>query len=548
MQEFLIHFIKSFATKHYSFRTMKNFLRVLTFLVAITLATTTAFADLEITVKPDARWGTAPTSNIKALCENVALHFQEQLRDEHKINGTLTVVYYADGPIAFYKSYFGGAPDEYRIGLTVTDTYWSQFAYQFGHEFCHLMQNHDETKNSPNDYFEEAICQLANLWVIKRMAETWEDRPPYANWRNYRHSLKSYADTLINKASVQYAGTGADWLQEWEDRMRSKEPGAFNYQRVSQLSYKFLPIFEDNPKAWNAVRQMPTSTAKMPQYIREWYNTVDTEDKPVVAAIAEEMGISLTPVATPDITAGHPLTFTYATADSLIPINKINEWDGWYNGIWEKTPDGTINAKPGAYFDFAEKNDWDHWMYCHAPSLIAYDISQGQYTHFGTYIALTNPGCNDGASMQFIAHADGIEIYRSPELGRDDYGTYIEFTIPDGTSIFGIEISDLGNKACDHYVLGNPKLFYGYETTPTHDITINADVNNDGYVDLFDVLIVRSGMQNAVTYDTDINNDGITDEIDLLIVKAKAVEAIVAAAPRKRKVKLTTWGSMKIER
>ena len=46
-------------------------------------------------------------------------------------------------------------------------------------------------------------------------------------------------------------------------------------------------------------------------------------------------------------------------------------------------------------------------------------------------------------------------------------------------------------------------------------------------------------------YDTDINNDGVTDEVDLLIVKAKAFEAIAAASPRKRKIKITTWGSLK---
>ncbi len=76
-------------------------------------------------------------------------------------------------------------------------------------------------------------------------------------------------------------------------------------------------------------------------------------------------------------------------------------------------------------------------------------------------------------------------------------------------------------------------------------VKIDADVNDDGYVDLYDVMIVRSGMQNSVSYDTDINNDGVTDEVDLLIVKAKAMEAIAAAAPRKRKVKLTTWGEVK---
>ena len=74
---------------------------------------------------------------------------------------------------------------------------------------------------------------------------------------------------------------------------------------------------------------------------------------------------------------------------------------------------------------------------------------------------------------------------------------------------------------------------------------IDVDVNDDGYVDLYDVLIVRSGMSSKTSYDTDLNNDGITDELDLAIVKAAAHAAIAAASPRKRKVNITTWGSIK---
>ena len=351
--------------------------KLILLILLIVLGVGSADADLSIIVRYDKGWGNAPTSNIKKLCENVALHFQEHLRDEHKVDGKLTVVYHSDGPVAYYRSFFGGDPDEYKIGLTVTGTYWSQFSYQFAHEFCHIMQNHDEiTKNNPNDWFQEAICELATLWVIRRMGETWENRAPYPNWVGYRHALKNYANNLKSRDVVQYEGTGAEWLTEWEDRLRKDESGAFTYARVSQLSYKFLPIFEENPEAWNAVRQMPASKGKLSEYMKDWYEVVDTEDKHFVEAIATEMGISVGDVM------------------------------------------------------------------------------------------------------------------------------------------------------------------------PTH-LVIDADVNDDGYVDIYDCLIVRSGMQNSVSYDTDINNDGKTDEVDLLIVKALAIEAIVKAAPPKRRVKLTTWGAMK---
>jgi len=76
---------------------------------------------------------------------------------------------------------------------------------------------------------------------------------------------------------------------------------------------------------------------------------------------------------------------------------------------------------------------------------------------------------------------------------------------------------------------------------------IDADVNDDGYVDLSDVLIVRSAIENKNTYDTDVNGDDKTDEVDVLIVKQKAMEAIVAAAPSLQRKRILTgmWGALK---
>ena len=174
---------------------------------------TLSFADLTITVEPNNRWGNTPTSNIKRLCENVALHFQENLRDEHKIDGRLTIVYRAAGPAAYYRTFFDGDSDEYKIGLTVNGTFWDKMSYQFGHEFCHIMHNHDAMPNSQNSWFHEAICELANVWVLSEMGETWLHRAPYPNWVGYRQNLTNYARNLINNPESQYADTGAEWLR-----------------------------------------------------------------------------------------------------------------------------------------------------------------------------------------------------------------------------------------------------------------------------------------------------------------------------------------------
>ncbi len=522
-------------------------LKVVLCVLLLLLQPVITFADLNITVEPNKGWGNAPTSNIKRLCENVALHFQEQLRDEHKVKGKLTIVYNADGPIAFYRSFFGGGPDEYKVGLTVTDTYWNQFSYQFGHEFCHIMENHDTiSKNNPNRWFHESICMMASIWVLKQMSETWAYRPPYPNWVSYRHNLLRYADNSMQRPGVQFSGTAEEWLDEWEQFLRDDYRNSFTHHlTVLQLSQQFLPIFEENPEAWNAVRQMPASTSRMSQYIQDWYEAVDPEDKIFVEAIAEIMSIEVIPAIaskTDTFDEYTNLTFTYENDESIIPVNSPYEWDGWTQGVWEKYPNGTISQKPGGYLGFDEMGTLSNWIYSHASSKISYDISHRNHTSFSAYFMIPNPGCHGGASMKFIASADDIEIY-TKSLYLSDYGAYIEFDIPVDTRDFSISIDELGNNGCDHYVLGEPRLYY--DNAKSIQSNINADVNKDGYVDLYDVMIVRSGMQNSVSYDTDINNDGKTDEVDLLIVKAKAFEAIAAVSPSKRKIKLTTWGSMK---
>ena len=139
--------------------------------------------------------------------------------------------------------------------------------------------------------------------------------------------------------------------------------------------------------------------------------------------------------------------------------------------------------------------------------------------------------------------ADDVEIYKK-SFSPSNSGTFIAFDIPSGTKKFTINIGDLGNNGCDHYILGEPKL-YSDKRNGSLSEGINADVNGDGTVDISDVKIVRSGMSGETSYDTDLNNDGITDDVDLAIVKAAAHAAIVAAAPRKRKVNITTWGRLK---
>ncbi len=372
--------------------------RKFSFVLFLFLCVNLGYAKLEIIVKSSPDWGPISDADVEYLCQNIVDHFEKHLRPENEINEKVNV----------YRTFVGYNfatldPDpnvKYKIGIhllkdmeiRVDDFYY--FILPFAHEFCHILHNFEVTTiDNPNLWFQEGVSTMAGIWALRSMAETWKNGSKFGTgvaqdggWASFSRNFNHYADGYLKVfPEYQYDGTGEEWLEEYEllargdsyhGRGRSTE---FN-TNPAQLTFKFLPIFEENPEAWNAVRKMPATKGKMSEYMQDWYDAVDVQDRQYVEAMAEIMGITVTASTTPPILAS---------------------------------------------------------------------------------------------------------------------------------------------------------------------IEIDADVNDDGYVDLYDVLIVRSGMNQSVKYDTDVNNDGVTNEVDLLIVKAKAVEAIVAASPRKRKVNITTWGNLK---
>lgn len=502
----------------------------------------TIFADIDIVVQDSINWPEKSTEDIKMMCNVLISQFQKHLRPENKVKNLKINIQYGD-PRIEYRPW---DPDTQYIFLSVSGEWWQeQLFYQFGHEFCHILHNHgDFGVNHPNKWFYESLCMMASIWVMNDMAENWSDISPKKEWNQWGEWIKIYADTNKNTQERQFRGTGKEWLNKFEQFLRDDADNHFTHHSlVAQLSYKFfLSIFEENPESWNAIRQMPTSKNNISEYMKDWHKIVDSQDKKIVEDIAEAIGIEIQhDLANNTISSGEYISLSLENVNSLRPENNPNEWDGWIMGIWEKY-DGIINEKPPGYLNFAEMKSLSHWIYSHAPSNIVYNISNLNANSFGSYFLLTNPTCGNTPSMKLTAKADGVKIY-SKEFFLQDYGKYIEFEIPYKTKIFSIEIDDMGNNACDHYVLGEPKLYTNNNSIVKDQI--NADVNNDGYVDLSDVLIVRSAIKQDNSYNTDINGDGITNEIDVLLVKAKAVEAIAAAAPSKRRIKLTTWGVLK---
>ena len=190
------------------------------------------------------------------------------------------------------------ASDPFLIQLATQDRKWSQFSYQFSHEFCHVLSEPERLDGNPNNWFHEAICETASVFTLRRMAERWPTGPPYSNWAGYADELTRYAEDLLSGDERQLPANMSlpTWLLLEEKALRRDTAVALaSNTRISDelrhkyaiVAYSLLPIFESEPAGWNAVRRLPSSSAMLKDYLRDWHSQVRSIDKPFVNRIIQ---------------------------------------------------------------------------------------------------------------------------------------------------------------------------------------------------------------------------------------------------------------------
>lgn len=233
-------------------------------------------------------WGDAPGDNIAAVCRSAAREILQHC-GERKLEPT-SVRHDKAGPMVIYGV---GDSGERRILLNVRDTHWSQFAYQFSHEVCHVLCNYREAKRE-NQWFEESLCEAASLFALRSMAKTWRTNPPYSNWKGYSASLQSYADERMAAVTPGAEKSLAGWYRKHEVTLR-KDPTNRALNQV--VAVELLKLLEREPRHWQALAQLNQWPAEeslaFAAYLADWHSRVAEEHQPFVAAIAELFEIPL---------------------------------------------------------------------------------------------------------------------------------------------------------------------------------------------------------------------------------------------------------------
>ena len=96
---------------------------------------------------------------------------------------------------------------------------------------------------------------------MRAMSRTWKTSPPYPNWKDYRDSLRDYADDVLRKRDKVYEiyAKGLPGFYRAHQATLEKEP--CTRELNGAMALVFLQLFEERPERWEAVRWLNSTPA-----------------------------------------------------------------------------------------------------------------------------------------------------------------------------------------------------------------------------------------------------------------------------------------------
>lgn len=203
----------------------------------------------------DTNWGGA---DISALIQV----FRSVIDEYEKVSGI-----YPPGVLHIFPDPGFGNPkccktgDYYTIYLTARGNYWSQYVYQFSHEYCHFLINGPlDGELETTFWFEESICELASMYFLNRTTLRWRSYNPIripgmpiSSQQDVLQRLKVFAPKQQKYlANLRNENPSIDTpLYFWLDENMSilSEP-VYHRNMYNQIANLLLDLFIDYPDLW----------------------------------------------------------------------------------------------------------------------------------------------------------------------------------------------------------------------------------------------------------------------------------------------------------
>ena len=252
-------------------------------------------ASLDIAVQ-DGGWGAMSLKEVRAIAHSAGM---EIARHCPRTRVSPIVVYHRDDhPQTAWERTADG---KIAVGLHAGDRQCAQIAFQFAHEFCHVLATHGNgsrrilrADGRPNLWLEESLAESASLFALRAMARSWERSAPFRGWRSYSPEFSSYAR---DRMSISGVGGHADFLRWFRRNEPAMRRNAELREKNSIVALELLPLFEAEPQGWEAITFMNVGTRDLKQpldtFLAEWRQNCPPALRPFVSRAAQVFGIGL---------------------------------------------------------------------------------------------------------------------------------------------------------------------------------------------------------------------------------------------------------------
>lgn len=201
----------------------------------------------------DSHWGRATTPEVVGVLKSCidALYFSQDRKLIPNITVTIDHVNYDPQSVGKANPTPMWYPGD-LIYLVCADEYWSQYIFQFSHELCHHNIGKSPLIADNFGWLEEGLCQMASLFVLKRLYHNWSTNPPLPQMKGDYINHKIYLDDhFLKNPTYSLQMPFKDWLQ-------ASLPTLYTDRYIINsniiIGINLLPVFLNKPSLWECVQ------------------------------------------------------------------------------------------------------------------------------------------------------------------------------------------------------------------------------------------------------------------------------------------------------
>ena len=163
-----------------------------------------------------------------------------------------------------------------RIGLTAQRHFYMQYAYQFAHEYGHVLTNWQDKRNARYLWFEETLAELASLYVVQCFAEIRQYGFSTEDWTKYLTKVKrKHTDDRLKNYRIEATANARSWFLRFLPEMTKN---AVIRELNGAIAAELLPHFMERPKLWWALAYLNRWDTSKNQvfrdYLASWTDTL----------------------------------------------------------------------------------------------------------------------------------------------------------------------------------------------------------------------------------------------------------------------------------